>query len=54
MKKCYRESRKRGISFIATTGRKVNVSGHILHRNFLVKHVIESKDRSEVKTRKNT
>jgi hypothetical protein len=42
MKKCYRESRRRGILYVVITGRKA-VIGHILCRNFLVKHVIEGK-----------
>jgi hypothetical protein len=38
MKKSYRGSSSRGMPYIVITGRKANVIGHILHRNFLVKH----------------
>jgi hypothetical protein len=43
MKKCYRESRRSEISYIVITGREVNVIGHMLHKNFLVKHIIKGK-----------
>jgi hypothetical protein len=43
MKKYHRESRRRGVSYIVITRRKADVIGRILHRNFLVKHVIEAK-----------
>jgi hypothetical protein len=48
MKKRYIDSRRRGISYIHTyirtiKRRKVNWIGHILHRDCLLKHVVESK-----------
>jgi hypothetical protein len=44
MKKCYTESRRRGMFCIHTLHRrKVNCIGHILHRNCLLKHVVEGK-----------
>jgi hypothetical protein len=42
MKKHYIESRKRGISYIQKR-KKGHWVGHILHRNCLLKHVIERK-----------
>jgi hypothetical protein len=50
---CYIESRWKGILH-TVKGRKANWIGHILHRNCLLKHVIEGKidRRSEWKTGK--
>jgi hypothetical protein len=43
MKKRYKESRKRGISYGQQKKRKVNWIRHILLWNCLLKHVIEGK-----------
>jgi hypothetical protein len=42
MKKYYIQSRKKGISYVQFK-RMTNLIGHILHRNCLLKHVIEEK-----------
>jgi len=43
MKKCYKESRMRGISYRQWKRRKANWIGHILRRNCLLRHVIGGK-----------
>ena len=43
MKKCYKESRRRGISYIQYKGRKANWIGHTLSRNCSLQSVIAGK-----------
>jgi hypothetical protein len=44
MKKCYTEPMRRGMFCIHTLHRrKTNCTGHILHRNCLLKHIVEGK-----------
>ena len=56
IKKCYRESGKRGISYKQYKRRNTNLIGHIILKNYLLRRVIEwnieGKDRSDGKTRK--
>jgi hypothetical protein len=43
MRKCYIESRRRGIFYVTVKRRQGNWFGHILRRNCLLKHAIKGK-----------